>query len=693
MHLRFRPSLPDPQSQNPQRSYATPAVLLSRISQIWPKSERLNALVIYSRALIEDCRAFFSHQEVFSCNPKNAINHSNMEGIGRGRLFIAAMKNLGIADESSFSASKNKCSPSPAFLTLFSTWHAYCFPSSHKSHQEVGMFDNIMVQVSAKMPSLGITSSSVPEEVGEDGPPAANFTDLLQAIVSGLDKGLGNLQGGSLIRADGKTASSDNLMDLMQKLSNGKGIESDKKSTSGNSMTDVLQQMMAQLQASFAQPVAFIAPDQSNNTSSSDTSSIAATGTGMDSGNDGAGALIATLERAIQKGDVKKQNVIDTPELPAAGQTACKQLDMYSVPLTLTQDTVITDQNAPVAAQDNAQTSGANLELAAFSVAAQKNLTNNTERPALNTATLNIGNDTRLNTANATTLNTANTATLTTANAATLTTANTATLNIANDIRLNTANAATLTTANAATLTTANTATLNIANDTRLNTANATTLTTANTATLTTANTATLTTANDTAQNTANASMLNSEQGALNSLTEGTTGDLGIKEIRLTSNNENKSMSGDADNNAAFSPVPLQQTPVANESQPAQETLPVNKLNELSDPIMTTLGSGGKNLLIKLSPPDMGTIEIRLKMENGVLTADFKVDSTAVKDLFSFAMPEIKNSIESAGIKTGNFFADLKDDRYTDGGRQQDANQQQQRQQKEQKPSFFDFFA
>ena len=51
MHLSFRPFLPDPQSQNPQRSCATPAVLLSRIIQIWPKSERLNAQVIYSRAL------------------------------------------------------------------------------------------------------------------------------------------------------------------------------------------------------------------------------------------------------------------------------------------------------------------------------------------------------------------------------------------------------------------------------------------------------------------------------------------------------------------------------------------------------------------------------------------------------------------------------------------------------------------
>ncbi len=499
------------------------------------------------------------------------------------------------------------------------------------------MSDSLMLQVSAKMPSLGIMSSSVPEGVGGDGSPAANFTDLLQAIVSGLDKGLGNLQGGSIIRADGKTASSDNLMELMQKLSNGKGTGSDKKSDSVHSMTDVLQEMMAQLQTSFAQPVIFIAPEQSNNTSSSsssfsssDVSSIAATG--MDSGNGGAGALIAALESAIQKGDVKKQSEIGTPELPDTGQTAGKQPDMDSVPLT--QYKVVADQNALGAVQDNSQTSGANLEVAAFSMAAQKNLTNNTDRPLQNTAKPDIANTARLDIANASALNTAGTATLNTASTPTL---STATLNSAKTATLNAADAAT--------------------------------------------------------QNTTNDTLQNSGRGTINSLTEGTTGAFGIKGMSLTLNNGNKATSGDADSNTAFSPVALQQTRFSSDANSTQEALPVNKLNELGDPIMKTLGSGEKNLVIKLSPPDMGTIEIRLKMENGVLTADFKVDSTAVKDLFSIAMPQIKNSIEGAGIKTGNFFADLKDDRSTGGGRQQDSNQQQQRQQKEQKQSFFDFFA
>jgi hypothetical protein len=40
LHLIFRPPLPPLQSQNPQRSPATPAVLLNQGRQIQPKSER-----------------------------------------------------------------------------------------------------------------------------------------------------------------------------------------------------------------------------------------------------------------------------------------------------------------------------------------------------------------------------------------------------------------------------------------------------------------------------------------------------------------------------------------------------------------------------------------------------------------------------------------------------------------------------
>lgn len=535
------------------------------------------------------------------------------------------------------------------------------------------MFDNVMVHVSAKMPALGISSSSVPEVVGEDASSAANFTDLLQAIVSGLDKGTGNLQGGSIIRADGKTASSDNLIELMQKLSKDQGVGSDKKSASGDSMTDLLQQMMAQLQASSVQPETFRAHYQSNNNSSSDTSTIDANG--MDSGTAGSGALITALESKIQKGDVKKQSAGNTSELPVAGQTTGKQLDMSYVPLT--PNSVVTGQNGPVTAQGNDQTNGANLD---FRAAGLKSLTDNSERPTQASATQNAAN---ASAGNAARLDAANVSRLDTANAS-QGTANASTLNAA---RLDTANASRLDASNTSRADTANTSRFSIPNDTTQNAPNDTAQNNANDTARNAANTAT--------PNTANASSLKSELGALNALIDGITGDSGTKdkELGLNSNNANKSVTGDADSNTTFGPASLQQTPLSHDSQAPQATVPVNKLNELSEPIIKTLGSGEKNLVIKLSPPDMGTIEIRLKMENGVLTANFKVDSSTVKDLFAIAMPEIKNSIESSGIKTGNFFANLKDDRPKDEGKQQDTNQQQQRQQKEKKPSFFDFFA
>jgi hypothetical protein len=53
LHLIFGPSLAVAQSQNPQRSAATSAVLFTRRNQIQPKSERNFAQVICGQALID----------------------------------------------------------------------------------------------------------------------------------------------------------------------------------------------------------------------------------------------------------------------------------------------------------------------------------------------------------------------------------------------------------------------------------------------------------------------------------------------------------------------------------------------------------------------------------------------------------------------------------------------------------------
>ncbi|MCL4456267.1 MAG: flagellar hook-length control protein FliK [Nitrospirae bacterium] len=127
----------------------------------------------------------------------------------------------------------------------------------------------------------------------------------------------------------------------------------------------------------------------------------------------------------------------------------------------------------------------------------------------------------------------------------------------------------------------------------------------------------------------------------------------------------------------------------------AKEPVHVSRLHELGEPIAKTFGAGDKHLIIKLDPPDLGSIRIKLTMDNGVLKVDFKVESAAVKDMFSTVMPNIKASLEDSGIKLSEFFVDVKEDRYPDEGRRHHAEtgQQQQKQQKEQKFKFYDYFA
>ncbi len=128
-----------------------------------------------------------------------------------------------------------------------------------------------------------------------------------------------------------------------------------------------------------------------------------------------------------------------------------------------------------------------------------------------------------------------------------------------------------------------------------------------------------------------------------------------------------------------------------------KEMVHASRLNEISEPIMKTLGAGDKHLIIRLEPPDLGSIHIKLRIDNsGVLRADFRVDSNVVRDLFSAAMPQIKASLENSGIKVSDFFVDVKEDYYSDSGKrqqQEDANQHQQKQNKQQKHRFFDYFA
>ncbi len=151
---------------------------------------------------------------------------------------------------------------------------------------------------------------------------------------------------------------------------------------------------------------------------------------------------------------------------------------------------------------------------------------------------------------------------------------------------------------------------------------------------------------------------------------------------------------GDKNNYRAASALSAQgmQTASVHEQSPIQETVAANKLTSLDAVISKALDSGQRNLVIRIDPPDLGSMHIKLSLDNGVLKADVRVDSSSVKDSFNLALPQIKTSLENSGIKISEFHVDVREDQYRNG--QERNNQgQQQRQDRETKNGFSDFFA
>jgi flagellar hook-length control protein FliK len=127
---------------------------------------------------------------------------------------------------------------------------------------------------------------------------------------------------------------------------------------------------------------------------------------------------------------------------------------------------------------------------------------------------------------------------------------------------------------------------------------------------------------------------------------------------------------------------------------PAQETIPVSRLDSVDAAISKAVSSGQTEIVLKIDPPDLGSMSIRLSYDSGVLKADVRVDSSMVKDSFTNAMPQIKLALENAGIKVSQFNVDVRDDQ---SRQEQDRNnqnrQQQQRQAGDFGNSFSHFFA
>lgn len=69
------------------------------------------------------------------------------------------------------------------------------------------------------------------------------------------------------------------------------------------------------------------------------------------------------------------------------------------------------------------------------------------------------------------------------------------------------------------------------------------------------------------------------------------------------------------------------------------------------------------NFNVKLYPKELGSVNVNLTMENGVVTAKFFVDSDEAKNLLSQNMENLKDQLREAGIEVGEFHVGVNDQR------------------------------
>ena len=179
------------------------------------------------------------------------------------------------------------------------------------------------------------------------------------------------------------------------------------------------------------------------------------------------------------------------------------------------------------------------------------------------------------------------------------------------------------------------------------------------------------------------------------SRTAGSAGDASSEfKIEVSDGSASSQSSGDKGREATglYAQSIQTQTVSGHEQAPIQETVPANRLNSLDEVIAKAVDSGQKNLVIRIDPPDLGSMHIRLSLDNGVLKAEVRVDSSSVKDSFNLALPQIKTALENSGIRVSEFHVDVREDQYRNG--QERNNQaQQQKQGRGSKNGFSDFFA
>ncbi|MEN2985190.1 MAG: flagellar hook-length control protein FliK [Thermodesulfovibrionaceae bacterium] len=87
-----------------------------------------------------------------------------------------------------------------------------------------------------------------------------------------------------------------------------------------------------------------------------------------------------------------------------------------------------------------------------------------------------------------------------------------------------------------------------------------------------------------------------------------------------------------------------------------------HKINEISDIIAKAVFNSKNTVTLQLQPPELGRILIKLTLNNSGIKADVKVENPQIREVLAGLIPEIRNNLQSSGIKVSDFLLEIMKD-------------------------------
>jgi flagellar hook-length control protein FliK len=120
--------------------------------------------------------------------------------------------------------------------------------------------------------------------------------------------------------------------------------------------------------------------------------------------------------------------------------------------------------------------------------------------------------------------------------------------------------------------------------------------------------------------------------------------DSAMAELTQAMDSQNNQAAGHAPGaqSAALTPTPVAQT--------VDAQFAADNHAQIVSSIHTQLLPGGGTMQIRLDPPELGALQVTVKMENGVLSASFQTSNDEATRVLTHSLGQLKTALETAGV-------------------------------------------